>query len=1132
MATFSSASKSNRLLQSKRYTLADFDSQEAYTRVLDLNASEIYTQQGSLPSTSATLPYSGSSQDGLFITSGSGANEVNIARYYYHIELSPTEVVTSGKLLTWFVISGSASDIGYDNPVSPQVIQPTQMTNWVSNKYIAAADAANKAETPQGSTGTPSLENGSPGYNVYVRKGNDSSTATKVDDNDIVFDYKTGVLQWMNSSNAPDSGNATNNRMYLSGYQYVGKTLDQFVASGSGGSGAGFPFEGDAVITGSLLVSGSGLTVSGSTVLEGDITASGAIFTSASIDNLTVSTVISGSTIITSGSNTLGDATNDVQTLIGTVKVSGSLEVSGSATFVDTVSLPDISDVSASIAALESAEDNAGIFSETSVTGIFETTSSLQVTGSTLTQSPFTATGANITSSNDGTGGGVNNYALNVSESLWAYNHNVGVPKSNAWQDGLDGSYFNRFDQNTNVSEILRFMAGLLKDQAPSSSPNTRLYGAVSQSSITNNSAGSRPSGRVPQSYNNSIITYFNGKGFVTEGEQLFHNVSATLKSNINRVKTFGSDPSGTTTVSSSLTPSGELFGLGTIGSLVTLKSSASFFYSDNSSKTETFSSESISEITQTGTGGSIIKIGNIETANPSVIPNEFQDGFFEGAFAINQQFDANIDSLAENPSASAGYYHLSQSIALQTGSGAETDYKELNEEIFLISGSLDGEIPNNTLSVSTSNVASTDATSASLSGAPYLLTANYSIEKQISGLFDPMYAGNTTIAQLTENPSDTKVTLDPVSNHSITATINNSGQVSSADSIFPNGGGAARGTVVPTIDDIAILSGSLEFDAGTGGGTSKTNITRTGISSGNGNSQFTIRTTYKNRAGASTNSDEVFEYHTAGNFGQPVDSGSLAYYGALQGEINGQELEVGTSIESEDFIGEKYRLRLTDKALSGSYDEGDHVATGSFATYNLGGKDLQVKPGFLIKPGDTTQGYWLEDPDPTAAGQYKYYIRAFKKSATSLPGKASTFAINLVRAVDSQNVTLADWGTGTTNGDIACVVLYEYSAIGGGNSSITTVPRLFDMSNLNGNAAGQSSYSANTSATNPFGTDITVAGMAGAATISSGKTTHTLDDGQGSLINDANPNIVVIVRFAAGGGSMTALKRIDVQLS
>ena len=1146
MATFSSASKSNRLLQSKRYTLADFDSQEAYTRVLDLNASEIYIQQDSLPGTSATLPYSGSSQDGLFITSGSGANEVNIARYYYHIELSPTETVTSGKLLTWFAISGSASDIGYDNPVSPQVVQPTQMTDWVSNKYIAAADAANKAETPQGSTGTPSLADGSPGYNVYIRKGNASSTATKVDDNDIVFDYKTGILQWMNASAAPAAGNATNNRMYLSGYQYVGQTLDQFVASGSGGGeGVGFPFSGSAVITGSLLVSGSDsndepvLVISGSTELEGDlsisgsITASEATFGSASIDHLTVNTIISASTVITSGSNQLGDTVDDTQTLIGTINMSGSaINITGSTGISGSLSIEGITDVSASIAALASAEDNAGIFTESGSSGVFQTTSSLQVTGSTLTTSPLTTVNPSITSSNDGTGGTNANYALNISESLWAYNHNVGVPKSNAWQDGLDGSYFSRFDQNTNVSEILRFMAGLLKDQAPSSSPNTRIYGAISQSSITNNSAGSRPSGRVPQNYNNSIITYFNGKGFVTEGEQLFHNVSATLKSRIDRVKTFGSDPSGTTTITSSLTPSGELFGLGTIGSIVTLKSSASFFYSDNSSKTETYSSSSISEIDQTGTGGSIIKIGDIQTANPAVIPNEFQDGFFEGAFSINQQFDANIDSLAQNSSASAGYYHLSQSIALQTGSGAETDYKVLNEEIFLISGSLNNDIPNNTLSVSTSNVASTNATSASLSGAPYLLTANYSIEKQISGLFDPMYAGNTTIAQLTENPADTKVSLDAVSGHSIAATINNSGQVSSANSIFPNGGGAARGTVVPTIDDIAILSGSLEFDAGTGGGTSKTNITRTGISSGNGDDQFTIRTTYRNRAGSPTNSDTVFEYHTAGTFGQDASSGSLAYYGALQGQISGQELEVGTSIEKEEFIGEKYRLRLTDKALSGSYDEGDHVATGSYAVNNLGGKDLQVKPGFLIKPGDTSQGYWLENPDSTAAGQYKYYIRAFKKDATSLPGKASTFAINLVSAVNNQNVTLADWGTGTSNGDIACAVLYEYSAIGGGNSGITTVPRLFDMSNLNGTAAGQSTYSANTSATNPFGTDITVAGMAGGATISSGKTTHTLDDGQGSLINDANPNIVVIVRFAAGGSSMTALKSIDVQLS
>ncbi len=50
--------KSSRLLQSKRYTEATFDSQEAFTSVLDINANEIYTQQNLIPSSS--IPYSGS----------------------------------------------------------------------------------------------------------------------------------------------------------------------------------------------------------------------------------------------------------------------------------------------------------------------------------------------------------------------------------------------------------------------------------------------------------------------------------------------------------------------------------------------------------------------------------------------------------------------------------------------------------------------------------------------------------------------------------------------------------------------------------------------------------------------------------------------------------------------------------------------------------------------------------------------------------------------------------------------------------------------------------------------------------------------------------------------------------------
>jgi hypothetical protein len=51
--------KSNRLLASRRYTMEQStDAQEAFTRVLNLNATEIYIDQGAIPATG--LPYSAS----------------------------------------------------------------------------------------------------------------------------------------------------------------------------------------------------------------------------------------------------------------------------------------------------------------------------------------------------------------------------------------------------------------------------------------------------------------------------------------------------------------------------------------------------------------------------------------------------------------------------------------------------------------------------------------------------------------------------------------------------------------------------------------------------------------------------------------------------------------------------------------------------------------------------------------------------------------------------------------------------------------------------------------------------------------------------------------------------------------
>ena len=87
---------------------------------------------------------------------------------------------------------------------------------------------------------------------------------------------------------------------------------------GGGGSGAGFPFAGDAVITGSLLVSGSGIIVTGS-LKAANIT--GSLFGTASYYRET-------DPIFTSRSGSL--ATTGSNTFVGNQIVSGSLTVTGS----------------------------------------------------------------------------------------------------------------------------------------------------------------------------------------------------------------------------------------------------------------------------------------------------------------------------------------------------------------------------------------------------------------------------------------------------------------------------------------------------------------------------------------------------------------------------------------------------------------------------------------------------------------------------------------------------------------------------------------------------------------------------------------------------------------------------------
>ena len=248
MGLISELSKAIRLLGSRRYTSGDLTtSQESFTSVLDVNASEIYSQQDKIPSTG--LPFSGSADQYSVYQSGGE----NILKYWYRHPLTKSNVDRD----VWFFVNPSGSDDG----ITPQLIDSNQQTNFVSNKYSAVSLANAVAEDT------------TPGYNVVVYESTttDSSSLSggdKVSTNDYQFDYKTGVLQF--DANKPGASD----RIYMTAYQYVGKMMDTTITGVAGDSpfrltGSYFstaPSE-DLRVSGSVLISGS-LVVEGQTIMD------------------------------------------------------------------------------------------------------------------------------------------------------------------------------------------------------------------------------------------------------------------------------------------------------------------------------------------------------------------------------------------------------------------------------------------------------------------------------------------------------------------------------------------------------------------------------------------------------------------------------------------------------------------------------------------------------------------------------------------------------------------------------------------------------------------------------------------------------------------------------------------------
>jgi trimeric autotransporter adhesin len=662
---------------------------------------------------------------------------------------------------------------------------------------------------------------------------------------------------------------------------------------------------------------------------------------------------------------------------------------------------------------------------------------------------------------------------LIVSKSI-----NAGVPTSNAWQSGLNGSYFNNFTSTSDVSEILRFIAGLLSQSAPDASPNTKTFASTSQT-YANNGTAAIVGGYVPQSSTNTDILYLISKDFTQAGSTLFPG--KTLYSNSSYSINYTSIAGGSTIVSSSA--DAQLFGLGTLTSggptQFNVSGTINWFYSDNNSETSTATSQSQNLLSNSSFGTTNgLTLAKINTANPAVIPAAYQDGKFATIFS-NGLYNG-VRSFASV--SSSGWYHISSSIAISSGSSAYSTRATTADRIFFAPvTTINTNIGNNNPAIGYFGTSILTATSRSLSGAPYLLTSTFSTSASVTGLFNPLYASSTTIADISE--SDPLVTVAGTSSASTSG-----GTVQTTTAVYDSTGVTARtiGTI-PTRTDIVRLTGSITFDAGNAG---LTNISSTGL----GTTTFNLLTRGVNNAGSQgTVNTQTIPYHTAGTFDQPAASGSLAYYGRISQTYDGGSL-TGTS---ETFTGEAYRIQLTDAVTTFT----GLAWNNAYGLYNLGNKDLQVKPSNLVKPGGTYK-YWLNDPSPSDT--FKYYVRRFQKSSV-----LTSFTLNVGK-------TLVPWDDTSSNNAVAVGIIFE-SAKGGASNC-----RLFDPVYANG--ARGPVFSGATVGTNPFTSALDYYGAGGAV---SGTTyTITVQSATNMVLNGTagSDEIYVIIRYKGDPSPVTSL--------
>tara|TARA_R110001632_G_scaffold43688_13_gene111098 strand:+ start:14362 stop:15504 length:1143 start_codon:yes stop_codon:yes gene_type:complete len=226
------------------------DSQESFTSVLDLNSNEIYVDQGLIPSNN--LPFNSSGDHlSVYVDPKTG---FNVLKYWFRHKLTKSDLNNE----VWFFLN----PVGVDNGIGAQLIDSNQQVNFISPKYSDS------------SLSNSTVEDGTAGYGVKLYVSTNSSSPSPSDlvqPSTYAFDFKNGVVQF--KSSVPSS----NKYVYISAYQYVGRTLSEQLDNSNPDS-----IQDIFKPTGSFYSTTNDLQITGSLSLGGDFTVHGSFTSSLS----------------------------------------------------------------------------------------------------------------------------------------------------------------------------------------------------------------------------------------------------------------------------------------------------------------------------------------------------------------------------------------------------------------------------------------------------------------------------------------------------------------------------------------------------------------------------------------------------------------------------------------------------------------------------------------------------------------------------------------------------------------------------------------------------------------------------------------------------------------------------------